>query len=106
MRASAAIENPRKRLPQSPMKMRAGLKLKARNPSAAPPMALPTATVVSLPVSPPNTVITRAAMPAMPAASPSMLSRRLTALVMPMTQSKVRGNDSHRGQCRPKAYPA
>ena len=75
--------------PQSPIKIDAGLKLKTRNPSKAPinTAIKSRSSVCPLPakLSPSDT----APMVAIPAARPSMLSSRLMALVMPISQKTV-----------------
>src|SRR5262245_15780907 len=82
--------NPRKRLPQSPMKIRAGLKLKMRKPRVAPSTDRERMEISGRPWISEKTNVVRAEMAATPAERPSMLSRRLKALVIPTTHKRVR----------------
>ena len=82
---------PRNRLPLSPMKIFAGLKLKIRKPPAAPAIAAATPVPAMPPEISEKPASTMAAMQEIPAESPSMLSSRLTALVIPMTHTNVSG---------------
>jgi hypothetical protein len=76
------------------MYRRAGQKLWTRNPAAAPESAASTAASAGWPVKPATIAKMKAAMAAVPAESPSMLSSRLKALVMPTTQSTVRSTET------------
>src|SRR5690606_34015437 len=77
---SPASAPPRNRLPQSPMKILAGLAFHARNPSAAPATAAARAASANAPSRTNSTEKPSDATTATPAAAPSMLSRRFHAL--------------------------
>src|SRR5882672_9275156 len=80
---------PMNRLPQSPRKIRAGWTLKSRNPSRLPMKAT---RIRLMKISSSDQALmnrTSAATNATPAERPSMLSRRLKALVMPTSHSRV-----------------
>ena len=88
------------RLPESPRKMVAGLKLKRRNPRIAPANAI---VITSTRTGPWNTARTNATMvenKADPAANPSSPSMRLKALVMASTQMTVNISSTNQGNGR------
>ena len=91
MTASAV---PRKCEPESPMKMRAGAKLKRRKPPHTParPAASCTTSVWCVPAAAKTRVT--ATMSTTPAASPSTPSRKLTVFCMPMIQNRLIGTAS------------
>ena len=72
------------------MKMRAGGRLRTRKPATAPRKLAVMVAAGTLPSTRKTTSRKAPVMAAMPAARPSMLSRRLKALVMPTTQTSVR----------------
>ena len=82
---------PRTRLPESPRKTFAGLKLKGRNPSNAPINTNKTVASSIAPVYMKIAAQVPAAMLPRPAAQPSKPSIRLNAFVMPTIQKMVRG---------------
>ena len=86
---------PRKCAPESPMKMRAGWKLKIRNPAQQParaPLSCTTSGCLSCPAA--NMRIT-ATMAMTPAANPSTPSRKLTVFCMLTSQKTLTGAISH-----------
>src|ERR1022692_2419637 len=95
--ARALKTKPMKRLPESPRKMVAGLKLKRRNPTIAPARI----TLIKAPseecTTSETTKNTKVENNAEPAARPSRPSMRLKALVTATTQSTVRGNPTNQG---------
>src|SRR5258708_25943790 len=99
--AMALIRNPISKLPQSPRKIEAGLKLYRRNPLIAPASASVSIRTTSLWPTIATTQLTRVDSNAEPAASPSSPSIRLNALVIQRTQRIVSGSPtSHpRGGC-------
>src|SRR5579884_3673715 len=89
---------PRKWLPLSPMKVRAGLKLKTRKP-AQQPISAPVRTITSLcafSVGPRRLIAASSSTPATivttPAATPSTPSSRLIEVCMPTNQTTVTGS--------------
>ena len=96
-RASALSMNPMNRLPESPRKIVAGLKLKRRNPRMAPASV----TLIREPShewltseTTKNTIVENKADPA---AKPSRPSMRLKALVTATTHNTVRGKPTNQG---------
>ena len=87
------------RLPQSPMKMVAGLKLYRRNPRMAPARVAVSKAVIVLPSTMATTKTAVVENSAEPAASPSKPSIRLKALVMNTTQPRVSKNDVISPKC-------
>ena len=86
--ASTASVDPRNKLPESPMKIVAGLKLNRRKPAPAPAIAAATAKTPGSPCRE-DTHTATAVTTAMPAQRPSMLSSRLKAFAVPTIQSTV-----------------
>ena len=80
---------PRNILPQSPIKIRAGLKLKNKNPDKLPVKASIITASTTLPPANASTAITVQAIAPIPAASPSSPSIRFTALVILIIQKIV-----------------
>ena len=90
---STPSTNPTTRLPASPMKIDAGGKLKQRNPSSAPSSSASDPATNHCPMlsaAARKAVVQTAATPAL---RPSMLSRKLKALVMAAIQRTVRKTD-------------
>src|SRR3989339_2185893 len=88
-----ARENPTNRLPESPRKILAGLKLKRKNPNKEPDKHIPiNAEVISL-FKREIAKIVRPAITAIPVANPSSPSIRLNAFVIPVIQRTVNGNE-------------
>ena len=98
-RANDASANPSTWLPESPMKTaaaRPGLRLKGRNPTQASPSASESTRTVSLGCSVSASIAKYAqAIVASVAASPSMLSRRLKAFVIPTSQRSPMPHAEH-----------
>ena len=90
-RARALNMNPIKRLPQSPRKMVAGLKLKRRKPRIEPASARAISETRDEPETSATANTTIVEKRADPAARPSSPSMRLKALVMARTQRTVSG---------------
>ena len=88
--ARPASVKPRNMLPLSPIKMPAGGKLKTRKPAKAPASARLTHSRAIFPASQKKYPKTRAAISAIPPASPSILSSRLSAFVIPTSQKYVK----------------
>jgi hypothetical protein len=86
-----ARRNPRNILPVSPMKIFAGLKLYRRNPKQLPAKAADKEAIKNCPFMAERRRKKEEAMPAMPTDKPSILSKRLKALVMPTTHKNVMG---------------
>src|SRR5437773_8428225 len=86
--------NPMKRLPQSPRKIVAGLKLKRRKPRMAPANAKVISETSGEPPRSATTNTTKVENSAEPAASPSRPSIRLNAFVIASTHSIVSGRRS------------
>src|SRR2546422_5526912 len=86
-----ASVNPRKRLPESPRKIRALLKLYRRNPSTEPPRTSAIVAVARSPFMNEIVKIVSETMQATPDARPSRPSIRLNAFVTPTIQSSVTG---------------
>ena len=102
-RARALSRNPMNRLPQSPRKIVAGLKLKRRNPRMAPASAIVIRATKDDWLTRATTNTTNVENRADPAARPSKPSIRLNAFVMAKTQRTVRGNPTNQGNwCAPK----
>src|SRR5271165_4798289 len=97
-RARALKMNPIKRLPQSPRKMVAGLKLKRRKPRIEPASAKAMSETKEEPVTNATANTTTVEKRAEPAASPSSPSMRLKALVMARTHRIVRGRPINQGK--------
>jgi hypothetical protein len=85
---------PRNILPQSPIKIRAGLKLKNKNPDKLPVKASIITASTRSPQTNANTAITVQAIAQIPAASPSRPSIRFTALVMLIIHRIVNGKEN------------
>lgn len=79
------------RLPESPIKMEAGLKLWRRNPSSPPIMTTAATRSTGSLIAPNATARLASAIPATPAASPSTPSMRLIAFITPTIQTSVIG---------------
>jgi len=92
--ARMASTKPSTWLPMSPMKMLAGLKLKIKKPSAAPVIAAARLETSPCPSPADRMKKKAAAIPVRPAARPSMLSRKLRALVRATIQISVRAPSS------------
>ena len=88
---AVAIIKPTNRLPQSPINILAGWKLKNRNPVKAPDRASITTARTTLPCHRASIAITAQAIPDIPAARPSKPSMRLMALVTPTIHRMVTG---------------
>ena len=93
--ANALSMKPIKRLPQSPRKMVAGLKLKRRKPRIAPANAIVSRETKDEWLSKATTKTTNVENNAEPAASPSRPSIRLKAVVMASTQRMVKGSPAN-----------
>ncbi len=89
IKTELASRNPTNIEPQSPIKIEAGLKLKTRNPMSAPMKAAKKTSSLNCPLAANPAARETAAIAAIPAESPSILSSRLIALVMPMSQKQV-----------------
>src|SRR2546427_8229170 len=100
--ASALSIKPMNKLPQSPRKIVAGLKLKRRNPRIEPASASVSAEIRKLPPTKETTNTVRVENNADPAERPSIPSRRLKALVIQRTHTIVKGNASHPNVYEPK----
>src|SRR5208337_417943 len=96
-KAKALRMNPMNKLPQSPRKTVAGLKLKRRNPSTAPLSASAISDTRADCVTSETTNTTSVENSAEPAASPSSPSIRLKALVIASTHSTVKGSPTNQG---------
>src|SRR5579883_2669500 len=83
---SEASQNPMKRLPESPMKIRPAGKLKTRNPKMAPANVKQLSDNAGCPPCQKNAPCKELTSTATPAASPLTLSNRLNAFVMPTIQ--------------------
>ena len=82
-----ASKNPTNIDPQSPINIDAGLKLKTRKPRSPPQKPKPDSLIhLAIGINP--TASDAPAISAIPAARPSILSSRLTALVMPITKDR------------------
>src|SRR5436305_4295640 len=92
--------NPMNKLPESPKKIVAGLKLKRRNPRIAPVRATVSKATRDEWLRTATTKTTRVENSADPAASPSSPSIRLNALVIPNTQRIVSANPTNQGNWR------
>ena len=99
--ASALSMKPTNRLPQSPRKMVAGLKLKRRKPRIAPASTSVITDTNEEWLNSATTKTTRVENNAEPAASPSSPSIRLKALVMPRTHRIVSGSLTNQGKWYP-----
>ena len=97
MTDTAAITYPRNMDPVSPMKILAGLKLYCRKPRHAPVMATIAAADTHCPIWNARRAMAIDAIVAIPAASPSRPSIRLTVLINPMIQKIVSGMEIKRG---------
>jgi len=86
-----ARRNPRNILPVSPINIWAGLKLYLRNPKQLPARAADKEAIKNCPFIAERIRKKEEAMPAIPTDKPSILSRRLKALVIPTTHKNVRG---------------
>lgn len=86
-----ARRNPRNILPVSPINIWAGLKLYLRNPKQLPARAADKEAIKNCPFIAERIKKKEAAMPAIPTDKPSILSKRLKALVIPTTHKNVRG---------------
>src|SRR5689334_18348123 len=93
--ASALSIKPIKRLPESPRKIVAGLKLNLKNPNMAPASASDSNETNTLPEASDTTKTVSVEKSAEPAASPSMPSIKLKAFVIHNTHNTVSGSDSH-----------
>lgn len=91
----AAMVNPRKRLPESPMKIFAGLKLYRKKPRVAPARAAVKSEGRMLPKNKATAKRAEVAKKATPEARPSIPSMRLKALERPTSQKTVTGRPSH-----------
>ena len=91
----AAIVNPRKRLPESPIKILAGLKLYRKKPRVAPARAAVKSDGKMLPKKRATAKRVEAAKNATPEANPSIPSMRLKALERPTSQKTVMGRLNH-----------
>jgi len=89
-----ASTKPKNMLPQSPIKIRAGLKLKNRNPDKLPKRASITTAINGRPLLNEKIAITAQVIAEMPAARPSRPSIMFTAFVMVTIQKMVMGNES------------
>ena len=87
--ANPANMNPKKRLPESPRKARAGGKLYGRKPSSAPARATATKPMAGCPRDTDTKNTATAAKKADPAATPSAPSSKLKALVIPTNHTTV-----------------
>ena len=105
-RAELERKKPMNIEPQSPMKIEAGFELKARKPTSAAAKVASSMASVVCPLMARLAAMKTAAMADTPAASPSMLSSRLMAFVMPMSQKIVTVTpseaDQPHGSVRPK----
>src|ERR1700721_1076974 len=99
-RASALKTNPMKRLPQSPRKMVAGLKLKRRNPRIAPAKTIVSNDRDDDPLKIATTKTIKVEKSAEPAASPSSPSIKLNAFVIPITHRIVMGSPRYQDKWR------
>ena len=97
MIVTVAKTNPMKSEPASPKKMRAGLKLYGRNPSAEPASAIITSATSGLVCSTEMTKSTRLEIVATPASRPSSPSMKLIAFIMPTYHTSVSGMPTHHG---------
>ena len=84
-----AMVNPRKRLPESPINILAGLKLKNKNPVKAPKSESIITVMTGIAKCKVRITITPQAAAQIPAASPSRPSIKFTALVIPTIQKIV-----------------
>jgi len=91
----AAMVNPRKRLPESPIKILAGLKLYRKKPRVAPARAAVNRDGRMFPKNKATAKRAEVAKNATPDAKPSMPSMRLKALERPTSQKTVAGRLSH-----------
>ncbi len=97
--AIALSRNPISKLPQSPRKIDAGLKLYRRNPATAPARASVRKSTPSLWNAIETTQVTSVEKSADPAASPSRPSIKLNALVIHRTQTIVSGSPTSHPNC-------
>src|SRR3989475_12411724 len=88
--ASALSIKPMNKLPQSPRKIVAGLKLKRRNPRIEPASATVSAEIRKLPPTKETTHTASAENNADPAETPSIPSRRVKALAIHRTTTIVK----------------
>jgi len=91
----AAMVNPRKRLPESPIKILAGLKLYRKKPRVAPARAAVNSDGRILPKNKATAKRAEVAKKATPEARPSIPSMRLKALERPTSQKTVTGRLNH-----------
>ena len=99
-KAKALSMNPINRLPESPRKIVAGLKLNRRNPRMAPAKAIVSSDTGDEPLESATTKTTKVENSAEPAAKPSRPSIRLNAFVIPMTHRTVMGSPIYQAKCR------
>ena len=99
-RARALSKKPMNRLPESPRKMVAGLKLKRRKPRIAPAKTSVISSTRLGPLSSATTKTTIVENRAEPAAKPSKPSIKLKALVMARTQTTVNNRPTYHGRAR------
>ena len=90
-----AMVRPRKRLPQSPINILAGLKLKNKKPVKAPKRESIMIVITGRPRYKVSIAITPQAAAQIPAARPSRPSMKFTALVIPIIQKIVSGQENH-----------
>ena len=98
---AAARVPPRNRLPESPMKSRAGLRFQYRNPARLPTTATRKTTMNGPSVRENSHARNAVAISATPPASPSMLSRRFSACTTPPNQTTASSVTGH-GRLRPR----
>src|SRR3972149_2503170 len=89
-----AMVNPKKRLPESPINILAGLKLKNKKPVNAPKRDNIIIVIIAGPNNRESTAITPQVAAHIPAARPSKPSIRFIALVIPTIQRIVRGQEN------------
>jgi hypothetical protein len=91
--------NPMNKLPQSPRKMVAGLKLNRKKPRMDPARASVNNDTNGEPLKMATTKTTTVENNAEPAARPSKPSIRLNAFVIPITQRTVMGSPMYQAKC-------
>src|ERR1700675_2438226 len=98
--AKALSINPMNKLPQSPRKMVAGLKLKRRNPRIAPANTIVSSDRDDDPLKIATKKTIKVEKSAEPAARPSSPSIKLNAFVIPITHRIVMGSPKYQDKCR------
>ena len=97
MIVTVAKTKPMKSEPASPRKMRAGLKLYGRKPSAEPASAIMTSATTGLVCRIEITKMTAAEIVVTPASRPSSPSMKLMAFIIPTYQTSVSGTPTYHG---------